>query len=347
MKNWLDSFSAFEKVILGVIATALLAGGIFLIRSILSSILLAMIVSLILAPLVQLLQKLKVPRTAAVAGVLVGLMVGVATGVYLLIPLLYGQIVSFETDLPRYLDTVRSLAQAQQSNLFIQFPFLSNLDLVGEVTSGVQSLMSSVFLNIPGLLSNVFGLVQLFVIVPFTSFFLLKDGPEFKAHIKRWIPNRYADFTNRLSGRVQKQISSYMLGVLIESLAVGGLSSIGLLFLHVKYAVIIGMFAGFANIIPYLGPTCGAIPALVVMFIDPVSSFPWWSVIVLFAIVQFLDNHLLQPMIYSRTVNLHPVFILFGIIIGSEWAGFLGMLVAVPTLGILNVIIEELNRELT
>lgn len=347
MKHWLDSLSPFHKIVLVIIALGLLAGALYLIRSLLSSLVLSVIVSLLMAPAVQALQTLRIPRGGAVAMVMLGIATAAGMLLYRLLPLLYHQAMNLKNDLPGYWSLLQEYGQLAQTALRTKFPYILELDLVAKILDGLQALMTAMVFDLPRLLAGVFNLLQLFVIVPFTTFFLLKDGPQIKSGLKRWIPPAYAPLASRLSVRIQKQISLYIRGVLLESLMVGTLVSLGLWLLHVKYAVVIGVFAGLANIIPYLGPTAGAIPALLVTLMDPEAAYPWWSLLILFGGVQFVDNQFLQPLIYSRTVNIHPLLILLGIIVGSEWAGFLGMLVAVPVLGILNVIGEELRRELT
>jgi predicted PurR-regulated permease PerM len=102
------------------------------------------------------------------------------------------------------------------------------------------------------------------------------------------------------------------------------------------------MFAGLANLIPYIGPVAGAIPAILITLVQGGDNMMIIKIIIAFSIVQFIDNFLVQPLVLSKTVNLHPLIIVFVVIIGGQFFGLLGMLLAVPVAGIIKVTSREL-----
>jgi predicted PurR-regulated permease PerM len=113
------------------------------------------------------------------------------------------------------------------------------------------------------------------------------------------------------------------------------LGAIALLILNVKYSIIIGIFAGLANMIPYVGPVAGAVPAIVVTLVNGGSMITIIYIIIAFAIVQFIDNMIVQPIVLSKSVDLHPLIIVFAVLIGGKFFGLLGLLLAVPAAGMI------------
>ena len=122
---------------------------------------------------------------------------------------------------------------------------------------------------------------------------------------------------------------------------IGLLSTIALWILDVPYYMLIGLFAGLANMIPYVGPMAGAVTAALVVLFSAGSSQQILLVVVAFLTVQLLDNVLVQPLVVAKSVDLHPLIIIFAVIIGGQFFGILGMLLAVPTAGIIKVLGSE------
>ncbi|HNU81001.1 MAG TPA: AI-2E family transporter, partial [Bacillota bacterium] len=128
----------------------------------------------------------------------------------------------------------------------------------------------------------------------------------------------------------------FIRGQLLAALIVGILSSIGLSIIRLDFAILIGMTAGIANIIPYFGPILGSVPAVIVGLLsgNPVKAL--LAIIVLVA-VQQIDGTLISPRIVGSSVGLHPVFVMLSMIIGGSYLGLLGMLIAVPIAAIIKM----------
>jgi predicted PurR-regulated permease PerM len=157
-----------------------------------------------------------------------------------------------------------------------------------------------------------------------------------------YIPNRYFEMSLNVIHKIDTQLGSYLRGQITEAFVVGILAILALWILDVQYYIVIGVFAGLANMIPYIGPVAGMIPALIVTIINGGEPILLFYIIVAFAIVQLIDNILIQPLVLSRSVNLHPLIIVFAVLIGGKIFGLLGMLLAVPTAGILKVTSSEM-----
>ena len=180
--------------------------------------------------------------------------------------------------------------------------------------------------------------------VMFISFFLLYEKGLFRRNIIALIPNAYFEVSISAIYKIEKLLSNYLFGLLIQMFSIFTLVSIGLIVSEVKYAVTIAIFAAVANLIPYIGPILGASFGLIVSLStqlqqsqDIAFSILAIKVIIVFLIVQFSDNLLLQPIIFSRSIKAHPLEIFSVVFMGAALAGAVGMIFAIPVYTILRV----------
>lgn len=180
------------------------------------------------------------------------------------------------------------------------------------------------------------------------SFYILLD-PDFFS--KLWdktldicAPKR-KESIKHLFTDINRVISNFLRGQLLDALIVGILSSIGLTIIGLKFSILIGTFAGIANIIPYFGPLFGMIAAALVAFISGDYQLILLSVIILFAIQQ-LDSNFISPKVVGNATGLHPVFILLAVLIGGKILGVLGMLIAVPIASIIQLLIFRVVKQI-
>ena len=180
--------------------------------------------------------------------------------------------------------------------------------------------------------------------VLFISFFLLYEKGLFRRNIIALIPNAYFEVSISAIYKIEKLLSNYLFGLLIQMFSIFTLVSIGLIVSEVKYALTIAIFAAIANLIPYIGPILGASFGLIVSLStqlqqtqDTAFSILAIKVIIVFLIVQFSDNLLLQPIIFSRSIKAHPLEIFTVVFMGAALAGAVGMIFAIPVYTILKV----------
>ena len=168
------------------------------------------------------------------------------------------------------------------------------------------------------------------------GFFLLLDFNETPKRIKSIIPTKYRKEVWNLLSRINYILNKFIRGTLYSSLIIFVCVLIGLLILKVPAAIVLAIFCAVTNVIPYLGPYIGGIPAVVVGF----SQSPITGIITLIAIVivQFIEGNLLQPLIMSKQLKLHPVTIMLGLLIFGYFFGIVGMVVATPAIAAIKVI---------
>jgi len=197
--------------------------------------------------------------------------------------------------------------------------------------------------------------ISTWIILPFVFIFVLIDEGEIKSFFLGLIPNRYFEMAFTTFTNVDKAIGNYLRGTLLQSSLVGLIIFLGLLLIGFKIqaAIFIGIIAGISNAIPFLGPVIGLgtglLYAIIVEGIDPIFPFlpqnPLVGVLIVVLIAQFLDNAVFQPLVLGKAVNLHPLVVVIGVTGGSIIAGFWGMLLAIPTIVIVNVVISTIYRQ--
>lgn len=221
-----------------------------------------------------------------------------------------------------------------QDFLISKMKSIVNLNNVGGMISGAISAAGNIFIGLFSIL--------------FITFFFLKDENMFEDGLLLLVPVKHHEATKKVISDSKNLLMRYFIGVFLELLCVMSLITIGLSMLGVKNALLIGFFGGIMNIIPYIGPLIGS---AIGIFLGITGTLAFGSfndllpevlkLTGVFLVVNFIDNNILVPMIYSKSVKSHPLEIFFAIIIGGGLAGLPGMLLAVPVYTLLRVIARE------
>lgn len=207
------------------------------------------------------------------------------------------------------------------------------------------------------MISKVTDIVSTWLVAPFVFIFLLIDNGEIKRNLILLVPNRYFEMVLTIIDNVDDAIGKYLRGTLMECSLVG-LSFMALLFMigiELQWALLIGIIAGLANAIPFLGPAIGLVVGMayaliaenmepLLPFIDPNNIIIW--VLIAVGIVQALDNTVFQPIVLGSAVSLHPLVVIIGVMGGSVILGFAGMLFAIPIIVIVKVMLSTLINEM-
>src|SRR3954449_13336490 len=177
------------------------------------------------------------------------------------------------------------------------------------------------------------------VTILFMTFFMLLEGVAWRDRLIALLPVRVQARAQRMSGEIAKTIGGYVTGNLLISVIAGFFTTIVLLAVGVPFALALGLLVAILDLIPLAGATLGAIIVTLVALTDSVTS----ALIVLgyFIVYQQLENHLLQPIVYGRTVKLSPLAILVAVLIGAEVAGVIGALGAIPVAGTIHIVIVD------
>ncbi|MBO8173464.1 MAG: AI-2E family transporter [Bacillaceae bacterium] len=207
---------------------------------------------------------------------------------------------------------------------------------------GIMQMEQGTSLLVSGLVDSFRDKLEylfLFAIVPFVVFYLLKDMKTMQRLVLTFVPSRHRKKFTRLVGDVDHALGNYIRGQLMVCGVVGTLAYVGYLIIGIKYPLILASIIAVSNVIPYLGPFIGAAPAVLLAL--TISWKMTVSVVIVNILVQILEGNVVSPLIVGRTLHMHPLLIIFAVLVGGEMAGIPGMILAVPALAILKVITQH------
>ncbi|MGM0588187.1 MAG: AI-2E family transporter [Bacteroidota bacterium] len=338
-----------EKVIRGVIGLLAILVGVWLVytyATLVGYVIIATIFSYILDPLVNRLQSSGMNRTAAILVALAAvilILVWISTSV---IPIIASQMVGLAQQLS--VENIQMIANKLEGLINNDLPFLPPGFLTENLTRAAETLfdvgqLPSAISNVIGIFTNIFLAL---LIIPFATFFFLKDGSDIRRSMLTLVPNKYFETTLSLIDKIETRLGVYFKSVLFQSTLVAITSWITLSFAGLDNSLSVGISVGIANTIPYFGPVIGYILSILISILETGDFSLVGACILAILIVQVMDNLLFQPLIFSRAAQMHPVAILFVIMIGSETAGILGMLLAVPIATIIKITINQITWSL-
>ncbi|GAB4378213.1 MAG: AI-2E family transporter [Calditrichia bacterium] len=325
------------KILFALIVLAIVLFFLKAIAPLVKIIIVSSLLSYILDPVTSALESRGFSRTLSTLIVFFYIIILLVGFVLLILPVISREIHAIQAGIAA--GKARQLFQQLEELAQSRLGFLGMKEI--NLSEKAQGFLSNFGKDIFNYLLNVVSLITNLVIIPFIMFFLLKDGPDIKKAVISLVPNRYFEFSLNLLHKMDLQLGNYLRGQFLDALIIGILSIIALWILGVNYFFVIGAFAGLANLIPYIGPIAGAIPAIIVSIMQT-GSFelvPW--IALAFILVQLIDNVIVQPLVVAKTVNLHPLIVLLVVIIGGQFFGILGMILAVPFTGVVKVVAQE------
>lgn len=207
-------------------------------------------------------------------------------------------------------------------------------ELIVKMQGSLMGSLSNIVSKLYGFLTSAFRLVLIIIF----SFYFSVDKERFILKVKKAIPNKYREDISYLTGNIDTALQQFIRGRMLLAIFVGVLTMIYLLILRVDFAVIIGLITCVADIIPYIGPFLGCAPAVLFAFMDSPMKALW--VLVLFVVVQWVENNILAPKLIGDSTGLNPLVILISIIIGGGIFGVWGMVISVPLTSIIFILVD-------
>jgi len=211
----------------------------------------------------------------------------------------------------------------------------------GDITHELETTFKASFSKVQDFISGVVSTIVYIIIIPIITFFILRDRQGIKNGLISLVPNRYFEMTVNIVDKIERHLSRYVRGWLLDALFVGLLSFLGLKILGINNAVIIGIAAGMGHLIPYAGPVIGGIPAILISVIQFGDFSLVLPIVILFIVIYLLDNSIAQPYIFSKSADMNPLTIIALILIGNQILGAFGALIAIPIATILKVSARE------
>lgn len=308
----------------------------------------SVLLTLLFDPLVNYIETKGFKRINVILGIYLFIIVTAVVAVAFLVPKLINEAQTFAEDLPQYKTTIKAGIVSLQNTLEKKFPDANLPDILALIRERMPGSKGVDVDAMIGHLSSFFAILSLVVIVPIVTFFLLADGHLIQKFLLKMIPNSYFEMSALLFHRVTSSLKLFIRGQLIDAFAVGVLTSIGLAIIGMPYFLVIGLVAGVGNLIPYLGPIIGFMPAMFIMMVTPgwLSIYKILLVIGVFAMVQFIEGTFVYPIAVGKSVNLHPLVVIIGVTVGGQLGGILGMIIAIPMISIVKVSFEVLHSYL-
>jgi predicted PurR-regulated permease PerM len=329
------------NVLLIVLGFVLLLEVIWISRQVITWILVALFLALALNPAVEFFQRVGISRRGYAAALTSFLTLLVMVGLgSLFVPTLVGEANDFVGAVPDYVQDV-SEGRGPLGDLADRY------DLVERVRTAVKSGGASGVLGLSGtaltVTKSILTTIVAAVTIAFMTFFMLLEGPSWLERFFALLPEGSQERARRVGVQIYKTIGGYVTGNLLISVIAGIASTVVLLVTGVSFAVALGLLVAILDLVPLAGATLAAIIVTTVAFIDQ-GWIVGLIVLVFFVVYQQVENHVLQPLVYSRTVQLSPLAILISVLIGAKLGGVLGALGAIPVAGAIQVILAEWLR---
>jgi predicted PurR-regulated permease PerM len=313
--------------------------------SVLILLLAAMLLAFLLGPLVSRLEAIGLDRGIAVLIVYLGLLTIIfGLGGLFLAPLIQ-QIGGLAGNLPGDVTKLRHLVKTADSALSRHHIPIHLESLQHQGLTYAQNVGKDVLGNTLTIVQTVSHIVIDILAVIVISLYLLIDGPRIRHNILRIVPDRQRNRVLFVDAALRTVVGGYVRGQLILALTIGLMAAAGCFLLGVRYPLVIGLMAGFFELVPMLGPILGALPAV------GIAAFQSWQLavatVVLFIVIQQLEAHIIAPRIMGHAVGVHPIVAILAVLLGAELDGVLGALVAVPVAGIVYVMAQAAYSRLT
>jgi len=311
----------------------------YLIRTVIGMVLIAAFFAVAIAPAVNWLDNRKVPRWAAILLVYLTIAGGIFGIGLLIVPPLVTGVETLADDIPGYLEDLRSnqTFRDYDEHYHITDKLQEQADQLptklGDAAGTLQDVTVGVFSR----------LVQLFSILVIT-FFLVKDGNRLLEFFYRQLPEVRSRRFRKIAGDISDAISGYVFGNFVISVLAGLVTYVTLKILGVPFALPLAILFGFFDLIPLVGATLGGIlVGLVVAFAAdfPIGLIVWVAVLIVY---QQVENNLIQPFVYGKAVQLHPLIVIIAILIGAALLGVLGALIAIPAAAAVQAVARDYWR---
>lgn len=298
-------------------------------------------------PLADWLQRRKLGREAAAIGILSAVALLAAAALALAIPPLLSEARQFVLDFPRYASAAHDRLAAFLEPLGVPLPADKDA-LMERLRTWLQGVSVSALSPVgtyagrffSGAAGTLTGLLNL-IIVPVVFFYFLRDIDLFRPRLLSLVPPRHRASAERWLDEADRVFSGYIRGQITVALILAVIYSAGLSLVGIRFGLLIGIFSGLLNIVPYLGVALGLGISLVMTAVD----FSGWGsvigVLAVFAAAQGLEGFVITPRIVGDKVGLSPVETIVALIVGGEWGGMPGMILAIPVAGCLKVYAKD------
>jgi predicted PurR-regulated permease PerM len=287
----------------------------------------------LLHPVVNLLCRRKMPRTIAVVLIYVIFIISGAVIVMNLTPILMKQLNELNEHLPQFTMRAQNFIANMNDNDLL--PQSIRMGINAAIMQAEEQVAQSItaFIN---RLDSTLNVIFIALVIPFLAFYILKDFHLIERSALAFVPPQHKQRTINMATEIDQVLGNYIRGQLLVSLIIGTCAYIGYWLIDLPYPLLLALIVTLFNIVPYIGPFFGALPAL--LLASTLSLKMVLFVILVNFICQFLEGNVISPQIVGRTLHMHPLVIILVLLIGGEIGGILGLILAVPLYAVAKVI---------
>lgn len=295
-------------------------------------------------PIVNFLQKRGLSRVLGfLLSFLVVVIIIVLTAMNV-IPQLIEQTVQLTQQLPTYADElVKWLDGLAKQDEFKSFNLEQQLD---SANITINRIINFIIVNVTSSLSSIFSILTKFFVllftVPFILLFMFKDGHRFLDALSNFFPRTIRTELRQTVRELNDTLSAYISSTVLDAFIIGIMSFIAMTIFGQPYSLLLALICGITNIIPYVGPFIGAVPAVIVgLFISP-----WQALYMALSIlvIQQLDGNLIKPLLFGKSLNVHPITIILVLLGAGRVSGIMGMLICIPVYAVIKTLIINIRK---
>lgn len=308
---------------------------LYLVREVIILLVISIILVSTMEPAVDWLQKKKVPRSVSVLGIYVILIAVLAASFSLLIPPLVSQFHDFTQNYPVYSQKVIDFFGSIKEFILANHLNIDTNSVFQEISGQVSNFTKNIFSTTVGFFSGVISIIVVFSL----SFYMSVEEDGIKKFISSITPKKHRAYAVSLTERIKYKLGKWFAGQLALMLLIAVFDFVGLALAGVPYALILAIFAGIMEIIPYVGPIISAIPGVVLGFL--VSPLTGFLALLVYIIAQQFENHVVLPQVMKRAVGLSPITVILVLLIGAKIAGTLGAILAVPVATAVSLVVKD------
>ncbi|GGA69118.1 AI-2E family transporter [Ornithinibacillus halotolerans] len=298
----------------------------------------AALIAYLLYPIVMKIHRYNIPKGIAILIIYLLFFGGIGYLIYRVYPAIVTQLRDFDEYLPQLVNMYQDIIyQLYNSTSFLPETVHDKID---ETIHSLEKWIDALLGTLIGGFSKILDFIIVITVIPVLVFYFLKDYEKINRYVKKQIPSKYRENVSDLFHSMDEGLGGYIRGQLLVCLFVAITSYAIYQFLDLKYALLLAIFMGIMNFVPYFGPIIGAIPAIIIAL--TVSGKMVLFVLIGVFAIQLIESNLLSPYIVGKSTKVHPVAIIFALLLGGKIGGVIGMVIAVPLLTILRVVIKHL-----
>ncbi|AYO32239.1 AI-2E family transporter [Biomaibacter acetigenes] len=295
-----------------------------------------LLISYILDPVVVFLSTKGIKRSIAVALIYFILIGSIIIALVYIIPVILMELNNLINTIPFYTREIQDIVKDFKMKYKATLP-AGVQEVIDRNIAQIEKILLSILQNIANIIMGWVSSLFSIILGPVVGFYLLKDLDKIKINMVHFLPYNQKQQVISFLEKIDTTLGRYIRSQLIVSFIIGILTTLALYILRIDFALLIGLLAGITNIIPYFGPFIGALPAVIITMLRYPHKIVW--LIIAIIIIHELESGVISPHIVGENVGLHPLTVIFSLLVGGTFFGLWGMILAVPVAALVKIML--------